>query len=106
MAIASSLRAGGEVSAGDGDRIELAPFAQCSFYSFRLEVVPAIKGVSAYQQGSKFPVSAAFRFILDVIGQFIVELVQVGEFGTPMDFARPPAEDGLMLADAGRNWFA
>lgn len=44
-------------------------------------------------------------FILDVIGQLIVEPVQVGELGTPIDGARPPAEDGLMLADAASDEF-
>jgi hypothetical protein len=36
--------------------------------------------------------------ILDVIGQLIIQLVQAGIFGTPIDLARPPAQDGLMLA--------
>ena len=40
------------ISAGDFDRIELAPFAQCSFRGFRFEIVPAIEGLSSRQQGS------------------------------------------------------
>jgi hypothetical protein len=41
--------------------------------------------------------------ILDVIRKLIVQLVQIGEFGAPIDLARPPAHDGLMQAGAAFN---
>src|SRR6202022_3779722 len=47
-----------------------------------------------------------FLVILDVIGHLVVQFVQfvqVGKFGVPVDLARPPVEDGLMLANAAES---
>src|SRR5215469_696940 len=41
-----------------------------------------------------------FLIILDVVGQLIVQLVEFGKFGVPVDLARLPAQNGLMFAEA------
>src|SRR5438876_10927857 len=48
-----------QVSIGNFYRVEFAPFAQRLFRGVRFEIVPALKGVSARQQGSKFLVGAS-----------------------------------------------
>jgi len=44
-----------------------------------------------------------FFIILDVVGQLIIQLVQVGKFGAPIDLARLPAQNGLMFAEAAAH---
>jgi hypothetical protein len=48
-----------------------------------------------------------FFIILDVIGQlivqFIVQFIQLETFGTPIDFACPPAQEGVMLAEVAAS---
>src|ERR1700694_3438301 len=50
---------------------------------------------------------SVFFFILDVIGHFIIhftgQFIQLGTFGTPMDLARPPAHEGLMIAEVAAS---
>jgi hypothetical protein len=47
-----------------------------------------------------------FLVIVNVIGQLFLELVQIGKVGTPIDLARPPAQNGLMrVAAAAFNEF-
>jgi hypothetical protein len=43
---------------------------------------------------------AVYLLILDVSRQFVVQFVEVGKFGVQIDPARPPAQNGLMFAEA------
>jgi hypothetical protein len=128
-------------SAGDFDRIDLAPFAQCPLGGLRFEIVPSLKNISSYYQSPEFPEAAllaehvsdlievirqkfarkiqrqrlaetefplvgnvdVFLLIVDVIGQFIVELFQIGKFSMLIDLARPPAEDRPILTEASAH---
>jgi transposase len=38
--------------------------------------------------------------IIDVVGQFVIQLFQVGKFRVVIDLACPPAEEGLVFAEA------
>jgi len=134
-------RSAARVLVGDFYRIDLAPFAQDLFCRFRFEFVPLLKGVSSYQQRTKFRVGLSlaenisdlievarqkfacklqrqrfaeaelsfvrdcevFLIIFDVIGQFIIQFIEVGKFGVQINLAGPPAQDGQLFAEAGEN---